>query len=228
MLSDNKLEICPKLARSLQAQQYMNVIEMNTLASLTLVAPVSGSLADRFGSRWLASGGLAVACLGLVFVSQVDVKSSDWDIIWPLVLTGVGQGLFMTPNARALMNAAPSSEQGQSFGMLATGRALGQSLSVALAGTIFAELGGTKAGRILIEAKAGHLVVPGGISNIQARFLTGFHAALCVCAGVAAAGIFAALSRGPETEPLRRASSVTTTTKSNLKVNQETTHEIPT
>jgi hypothetical protein len=32
MLSDNNGEICPKLARSLQAQQYMNVIEMNTLA----------------------------------------------------------------------------------------------------------------------------------------------------------------------------------------------------
>jgi len=32
--------------------------------SLALMALVSGSLADRFGSRWLASGGLAVACLG--------------------------------------------------------------------------------------------------------------------------------------------------------------------
>ena len=31
--------------------------------SLALMALVSGSLADRFGSRWLASGGLAVACL---------------------------------------------------------------------------------------------------------------------------------------------------------------------
>jgi hypothetical protein len=29
MLSDNNAEICPRLARSLQAQQYMNVIEMN-------------------------------------------------------------------------------------------------------------------------------------------------------------------------------------------------------
>jgi EmrB/QacA subfamily drug resistance transporter len=186
--------------------------------SLALVAPVSGSLADCFGSRWLASGGLTVACLGLVFVAQLDAQSSDWGIIWPLVFTGVGQGLFMTPNSRALMNAAPASEQGQSSGLLATGRALGQSVSVALAGAIFASLGGAEAGRILIGAKTNHSLGAGEISAMQLRFLSGFHAALLVCAAIAAVGIFAALARGPETELLLRASSVTSTTKSNLKV----------
>ena len=82
--------------------------------SIAFMALVSGSLADRFGSRWLASGGLAVACLGLVAIAQLDARSSDWGIIWPLMLTGIGQGLFMTPNARALMNAAPASESGTS------------------------------------------------------------------------------------------------------------------
>ena len=177
--------------------------------SIALMALVSGSLADRFGSRWLASGGLAIACLGLVAVAQLDARSSDWSIIWPLMLTGVGQGLFMTPNARALMNAAPANEQGESSGLLATGRALGQSLSVAVAGAIFAGLGGAEAGRTLIEAKTNYSGVEGGISAMQMTFLTGFHTALLVCAGIAAAGIFAALIRGPETEPVVRAVSET-------------------
>jgi EmrB/QacA subfamily drug resistance transporter len=172
--------------------------------SLACVAPVSGSVADRFGSRWLSSGGLAVACLGLVAVARVNAQSSDWSIIWPLVLTGVGQGLFMTPNARALMNAAPASEQGESSGLLATGRVLGQSLSVALAGAIFAGLGGAEAGRSLIEARTHLPVVAGETSAVQQQFLAGFHTALLVCAGVAAAGVFAALARGPETEPVVR------------------------
>jgi len=38
---------------------------------------------------------------------------------------------------------------------------LGQSLSVALAGAIFAGLGGAEAGRALIEARTDHLVVEG-------------------------------------------------------------------
>src|SRR5881296_2694623 len=97
----------------------------------------------------------------------------------------------MTPNARALMNAAPASEQGESSGLLATGRVLGQSLSVALAGAIFAGLGG----------------VEGAISATQLRFLTGFHTALLVCTGIAAVGIFAALIRGSEPEFTVRAVS---------------------
>jgi len=168
--------------------------------SLALVAPVSGSLADRLGSRWLASGGLAIACLGLAAVAQVDAHSSDWRIIWPLLVTGVGQGLFMTPNTRALMNAAPANEQGESSGLLATGRVLGQSVSVALAGAVFASMGAAEAGRTLIGARTNHLGIPLDISALQLKFLTGFHAALLVCAGIAAAGVFAALTRGSETE----------------------------
>ena len=170
--------------------------------SLAFVAPMSGSLADRFGSRWLASGGLAIACLGLVALARLNAQTSAWGIIWPLVLTGVGQGLFMTPNARALMNTAPSNEQGESSGLLATGRVLGQSLSVALTGAIFAGLGSSEAGRSLVEARAHSMVVPGHITALQAQFFTGFHAALLVCAGIAAAGIFAALTRGAETQPV--------------------------
>ena len=177
--------------------------------SIAFVAPVSGSLADRFGSRWLASGGMALACCGLVLVAHLNARSSDWEIIWPLVLTGVGQGLFMTPNARALMNAAPTNEQGESSGLLATSRVLGQSLSVALGGAIFAGLGGAEAGRALLEARTNHSVVEGAISAMQLRFLTGFQTALLVCAGIAAAGIFAALIRGSETESAVRAVATT-------------------
>ena len=59
-------------------------------------------------------------------------------------------------------------------------------------------------GRTLIEAKTNYSGVEGGISAMQLKFLTGFHTALLVCAGIAAAGIFAALIRGLETEPTVR------------------------
>jgi len=135
------------------------------------------------------------------------------EIIWPLVLVGIGQGLFMTPNARALMNAAPASEQGESSGLLATGRVLGQSLSVALAGAIFAGLGGPEAGRSLIGAASNDPGAAVETAAMQLRFLTGFQTALLVCAGVAAAGVFTALIRGAETEPVRAVSTTRATTQ---------------
>jgi hypothetical protein len=69
-----------------------------------------------------------------------------------------------------------------------------------LASAIFVSLGGAEAGRTLLEANTNHLGVEGDISALQLSFLSGFHTALLVCASVAAAGIFAALIRGPETE----------------------------
>jgi hypothetical protein len=127
------------------------------------------------------------------------------------MLTGVGQGLFMSPNTRALMNAAPASEQGASSGLLATGRVLGQCLSVALAGAIFAGAGGAAAGRTLIEAKTNYGGIEGGIHAVQLTFLTGFRSALLVCAGIAAVGIFAALIRGPERKTVARTPSTSAT-----------------
>ncbi len=69
---------------------------------LAVAAPLSGSLADRFGSRWISPIGLTIACFGLVLLSQITTQSSSWDIIWRLAVTGFGQGLFQSPNTRTL------------------------------------------------------------------------------------------------------------------------------
>ncbi len=94
--------------------------------TIAVLAPFSGMLADRIGTRWLAAGGLAIACLGLVLISQLNAQSSVWDIIWRLVVTGAGQALFQSPNNSALLGAAPRGQQGSASGFLATGRVVGK------------------------------------------------------------------------------------------------------
>src|SRR5438132_539622 len=163
--------------------------------TIAVIAPFSGALADRIGTRWLAAGGLTIACIGLVFISQLDAHSSVWDIIWRLVVTGAGQALFQSPNNSALMGAAPRDRQGSASGFLATGRVIGQSLSVALAGAIFASLGGAAAGRELVSNPA---LSPAEISSLQQAFTSGFHAAFIVCASIAAIGGLTSLARGKE------------------------------
>ena len=157
---------------------------------IAIVAPFSGSLADRFGStRWLASGGLAIACIGLILLSQLNAQSSVLDIIWRLLVTGFGQALFQSPNNSALLGSAPPEQRGSASGFLATGRVMGQSLSVALAGAIFASLGGSAAG-LAIQKHASNL------SALQQTFTTSFRTALLTCACIAALGVFTSLVRG--------------------------------
>jgi len=164
---------------------------------LAIVAPISGSLADRWGSRWLSPSGLAIACFGLFLVSQINAQSSSWDIIWRLAIIGIGQGLFQSPNTRTMMGAAPRNAQGEASGLLATGRVIGQSMSVALTGTVFAALGGAAAGTLLSSLQAHNLPLT-SISGLQNTFVSSFHIALLVCSAFATLGIFTALARGKE------------------------------
>ena len=168
--------------------------------TIAVVAPFSGNLADRFGSRWLAVSGLTIACVGLVLLSTLNAGSSVFDIAWRLVVTGAGQALFQSPNNSALLGAAPDERRGVASGFLATGRVVGQSVSVALAGAVFASLGGAAAGRQLVLLRDTQRHAGGGltVAALQHTFVDGFHGALVVCAALAALGILTSLVRGKE------------------------------
>jgi MFS family permease len=161
--------------------------------TLAIIAPFSGSLADRIGSRWLAASGLTIACIGLVFISQLNAHSSIFDIVWRLVFTSIGQGLFQAPNNSALLGSAPRNLQGSASGFLATARTMGQSLSVAVAGAVFTSLGGAAAGNLIVARTNS-----AQLSVLQHTFDSAFQATFIVCAAIAAIGIFASLVRGKE------------------------------
>lgn len=163
--------------------------------AIAVVAPFSGRLADRVGTRWLAASGLTIACIGLVFLAGLNARSSVFDIVWRLAFTGAGQALFQAPNNSALLGAAPSSQRGVAAGILSTGRVMGQSVSVALAGAVFAALGGAVAANRL--STAAHLS-PGATSALQQSFVVGYHSAFIVCAALAVIGVGASLVRGRE------------------------------
>ena len=178
--------------------------------TLAIVAPISGSLADRLGSRWLAALGLAIACLGLVMLSRLTATSSMGHVVASLVVTGLGQGMFLSPNTRAIMTSVPAAEQGLASGVFATGRVVGQSLSVALSGAVFSSLGGAAAGTLL-AARPRHLP-PEQLGALGQTFVHALETAFLVCAAIAAVGVVTALlAREHRTEevtaPGRRALS---------------------
>ena len=156
--------------------------------SMALVAPFSGAASDRFGPRALASTGMAIMVLGLLSLTQLSVDFSLPDLVWRLVLLGVGQGLFMSPNSSAVLGSVPRSRVGTASGTLAQMRVNGQALGIALSGAIvatrlpvhIAELGG-RAG-----PPAAHGVALAGA----------IHDAFVVAALVCCVGIVTSLIRG--------------------------------
>ena len=165
---------------------------------IALFAPISGAAADRIGTRWLASAGMAISCAGLVLLSQLEPSSPLVDVVWRLMGIGFGQALFVSPNNSALLGAAPPDRVGIASGILATCRVIGQSLSVALAGAVFTGLGGSQAGRALIQVSSRDSVQ---LLALQRQFIAAFRATLLTCAAVAAIGVFTSLIRGREVRP---------------------------
>ncbi|HEV2654675.1 MAG TPA: MFS transporter, partial [Ktedonobacteraceae bacterium] len=90
--------------------------------------------------------------------------------------------------------SAPRAQQGSAAGFLATGRTMGQSISVALVGAIFAGLGGAAAGGILASNQAHGAQ----ISALQQTFAHSFQVTFLVCAAIACVGVFTSLVRGKE------------------------------
>jgi EmrB/QacA subfamily drug resistance transporter len=159
--------------------------------TIAVVAPISGRLSDRFGSRLLSSSGMAIVCLGLWFLSRLRPGGSLFDIVWPLVVTGFGQALFQPPNNNAILSSVPPERLGIASGFLATVRVLGQSSSVAISGAIFTSLGGARAGAALSQ-KWG---LPA--DQLGAVFIHAFHIAMLTCMIIASLGVFTSLMRGP-------------------------------
>ncbi len=104
---------------------------------MAVVAPLSGAVSDRVGVRAPATLGMVVLGTGLLTMSRLDETSSVMRIVESLLLTGLGTGLFSSPNNSALMGAAPRGAQGVAAGVLATARNVGMVLGIGISGAIF-------------------------------------------------------------------------------------------
>lgn len=102
-----------------------------------IVAPISGALSDRFDSRYISSMGMGFISFGIFLLSRLGFDSPNSYIILALAITGLGSGLFQTPNNSAIMGSVPGNRRGIASSMLATMRNMGMVLGVAVSGALF-------------------------------------------------------------------------------------------
>jgi EmrB/QacA subfamily drug resistance transporter len=111
------------------------------LAVLSLVmavtAPLSGSLSDRIGTRTLVVLGMLLLAAGAAWLGLIGQTTSPRVVALALALTGLGTGVFVSPNTSALLGSAPLHRRGIASGILAEVRNVGMVLGVGLAGAVF-------------------------------------------------------------------------------------------
>ena len=95
-----------------------------------ILSPISGRLADKYGSRVLCSLGLALNAAALFWFSTLNEKSSYSAVLISLVLFGLGAALFGSPNISSVMGSVPAEKRGIANGIRITLNMTGAVLSV--------------------------------------------------------------------------------------------------
>jgi predicted MFS family arabinose efflux permease len=195
--------------------------------AMIVVAPRSAALTERYGGATVMTGGFAVMAASLGMFTQVTTGTPYLVTAVGFVMLGAGLAATAAPASGMLMSAVPLDKAGVGSAVNDTTRQVGGALGVALLGSLLASvyrqdvrsgLAGSGAPDELVE-RASSTVQAGvaagrGVGGelgdhivtvAHSSFLSGYHLALLVAAGitlVGAAGVFRWLpARAAEPEP---------------------------
>ncbi|MCL6517087.1 MAG: MFS transporter [Alicyclobacillus sp.] len=163
---------------SLRSGLYLTIVPIG----MTLFTPVSGALADRYGTRMPTVLGMMAACAGSLCLSGLGADLYRLLLVIGLFLVGLGIGVFTPPNNSSVMGSVPSDRLGVAGGILNMARTLGMGLGVTLGGLcyqLFLDLQG------VVDEK----------SAPAPAMVHAFHGAFLVTACVAAVTVLLSLAR---------------------------------
>ena len=184
-------------------------------AVMLVVSPNAPRLVERIGTKVVVATGMALFSLGLLLLIPLDATSGYPDIVWRLMLMGLGMSLTMAPATESIMGSLPLGKAGVGSAINDTTRQMGGALGVAVVGSVASSIYGSRiadavAGRALPDSVAtgvkdslgfalGAADRLGGDSgaalaaSARAAFVDGMHAGVLVAAGVALLGAVVAL-----------------------------------
>jgi DHA2 family multidrug resistance protein-like MFS transporter len=140
---------------------------------VALMAPVAGTLSDRYPPAILGGVGLGILSLGMAglgFMGVMGAEVSFGLMALCMALCGLGFGLFQSPNLRAIMSSAPAHRSSGASGMVALARLIGQASGAALVALCFNLFGPMGAGQaIMLGAVTAGLGAALSLARLRAR-----------------------------------------------------------
>jgi MFS family permease len=115
-----------------QTPFWAGIFMLPLTAGFFIAGPLSGTLSDRFGSRWFASGGMVLFALSFIGLLLIPVNFPYWEFAGLIALNGVGIGMYSSPNSSSIMSSVPAQYRGVASGMRATFQNSGTSLSISV------------------------------------------------------------------------------------------------
>jgi MFS family permease len=160
---------------------------------MLIASPVAGVLADRHGSRGLATLGMVLTAAGLAAMTTLTVASPYWQAAVWLFAVGVGSGFFNSPNTSAMMGAVQPQRRGVAAGARTLITNSGAVISIAF---VLAVVTAAVPKDVLFAIFSG---VTSGLAVHQLDpFINNMHLALWILTAVSLAGAAVCALRPPE------------------------------
>jgi len=169
----------------LERVKHYPIVEVGILLAVQsiisgLIAPISGTLSDRYGSQLIGLVGLGLMIIGCLAISTFGTQVTEWSYILPFSIFGLGFGLFRSPNDSTIMGAVPRERLGIASGLLSLSRTCGVTVGISVIGAIFATLSNSVANSQDIAVAPPEAIIAGfqGTFRLCAIFLSGAALAL--------------------------------------------------
>ncbi len=101
-------------------------------ASMIIIVPFGGRLADRFGRRLPTMVGLALMTLGTLPIALIGTRIALPSLVGGLALVGIGLGLSMPGLQTTAVESVSGKEAGVAAGVYSTSRYIGSILGAAI------------------------------------------------------------------------------------------------
>jgi EmrB/QacA subfamily drug resistance transporter len=131
--------------------QQTGLMLLVTPITVGIVAPISGTLSDRFGTRTISVIGLGMLVFGAYCITTLDANTTTIGYLLRFIPIGIGSGMFQSPNNSAIMGTAARERLGIMSGIVSISRTLGQTIGIALLGAVWASRTFYHAGKVFSE-----------------------------------------------------------------------------
>ncbi len=103
-----------------------------------VMAPISVTLAKKFGARVTIPAGLVLAAAGFALFGIVDAESSYGIVVIPILVMGAGMATLMPPASEGIVSSLPSDKAGVGSAVNDTTREVGGAIGIAIMGSLLA------------------------------------------------------------------------------------------
>jgi MFS family permease len=84
---------------------------------LAIMGPISGYLSDKYGPRWIATGGMVINTIAFLVLASLPYNFDYIVFGITIFFMGIGSGMFGSPNSASIMNSVPAEARGVASGM---------------------------------------------------------------------------------------------------------------